>query len=274
MSNREEKYLDIEKIIEGKSPTLAKWLPRFMLRYLKRLLHEDQLNKAMRDYGHLSGVDFVRGCMKHLNATLKITGLENIPKEGGVVLAANHPLGGLDGILFMDAVGRVRSDQQFLVNDILLNIKNFEPLFIPVNKHGANPRYAMKMIDQAYESDHVVMVFPAGLVSREIDGKIQDLEWTKSFVTKAKSYQKDIIPVHIGGTNTKRFYRLSRWRKKLGIKLNIEMFLLVDEMYRMAGKELKISFGTPILSNDLKKGSPKDWANKIREEVYKLERKN
>ncbi len=274
MSKTEEKYLDIEKVIEGKSPTLAKWLPRFVLRYLKRLLHEDQLNQAMRDYGHLHGIEFVRGCMKHLNATLKIHGLENIPKEGGVVLAANHPLGGLDGILFMDAVGRVRSDQQFLVNDILLNIKNFEPLFIPVNKHGANPRYAMKMIDQAYESDHVVMVFPAGLVSREIDGKIQDLEWTKSFVTKAKTYQKNIVPVHIGGTNTKRFYRLSKWRKRLGIKLNIEMFLLVDEMYRMAGKEIEISFGTPILSSDLKKGSPKEWANKIREEVYKLERKN
>jgi putative hemolysin len=267
------KYIDIEKVISEKNPTLGKWLPKFIINYIKRIAHEDDVNRAMNDFGHLYGVDFVNACMEHLNAEVVTHGLENVPKEGGVVLASNHPLGGLDGIAFMCAVGRMRSDQQFLVNDILLNIKNFEPLFIPVNKHGANPRFAMKMIDEAYASESAVMVFPAGLVSRLIDGKIQDLEWTKSFVSKAKSYNKDIIPVHIGGQNSKRFYRISRWRKALGIKANIEMFFLVDEMYKMSGKTIEISFGKPIPSEELKSGPPQKWAKKIREEVYKLERK-
>ena len=268
------KYIDIEKIITEKSPNVGKWLPRFLLNGIRGIVHEDELNHIMRESGHLIGVDFVNACMEHLDAKVVTHGLENIPATGGVVLASNHPLGGLDGIAFMCAVGRARHDQQFLVNDILLNIKNFEPLFIPVNKHGANPRFAMKMIDKAFASDSVVMVFPAGLVSRLIDGKIQDLEWTKSFVSKAKSYNKNIIPVHIGGHNSKRFYRISKWRKALGIKANIEMFFLVDEMFKMAGKTIEISFGKPIFSEELKSGPPQKWAKKIREEVYKLERKN
>lgn len=265
------KYIDLKQVVANKSPKLAKWLPGFIVNYLKRVIHEDDLNRAMRDFGHLHGVEFVNACIEHLGATVEVKGLENLPKEGGIILAANHPLGGLDGIAFMQAVGRVRSDMQFLVNDILLSVENFQPLFIPVNKHGSNPRAALKMIDDAYASDSVVMVFPAGLVSRKIDGVVQDLEWTKSFISKAIRYQKDVIPVHIGGRNSNWFYNLSKFRRFIGLKANIEMLYLPDEMYKQQGHTITLTFGKPIPASTFDKTkSQQDWANYVREQMYAL----
>ncbi|WP_223277497.1 1-acyl-sn-glycerol-3-phosphate acyltransferase [Phaeocystidibacter luteus] len=258
-------------MIHSKNPKLAKWMPGFILRYIKRIVHEDDLNRAMRDFGHLHGVDFVNEAVNHVGIKLITKGLENIPKEGGVILAANHPLGGLDGIAFMAAVGKVRSDMQFLVNDILLNVENFQPLFIPVNKHGANPRAALKIIDEAYASDSAVMVFPAGLVSRKIEGKVQDLEWTKSFISKAMQYKRDVIPVHIDGKNSAWFYNLSRFRQKFGIKANLEMFYLANEMYKQQGQTITLTFGKPIPASTFDKSKTQnEWANYVREEMYAL----
>ncbi len=269
--NTPEKYIDIKEVIKDKNANLAKWLPGFVVKYIKRIVHEDDLNRAMREFGDKHGVDFVNAAIDHIGANIEVEGLENIPEEGGVILAANHPLGGLDGIAFMQAVGRRRSDMQFLVNDILLNIKNFSPLFIPVNKHGSNPREALKIIDQAYASESVVMVFPAGLVSRKVDGKVQDLEWTKSFITKSIRYKKDVIPVHIGGKNSPWFYNLSRFRTKLGLKANLEMFYLADEMYKQSGQTIKLTFGKPIPASTFDKSrTPNEWANYVRDKMYAL----
>lgn len=269
--NTPAKYIDIKKVIAEKNPTLARWMPRFVLNYIKRVVHEDEINALMNECGHLNGVDFVNAGVNYLGADVVLKGLENIPKKGGVILASNHPLGGLDGVAFMYAVGQVRSDLQFLVNDILLNVTNFEPLFIPVNKHGANPRAALKIIDEAYASDAAVMVFPAGLVSRKIDGVVKDLEWTKSFINKAIQYQRDVIPVHIDGVNSNWFYNLSKWRGKLGIKANLEMFYLVDEMYKQRGRTITLTFGKPIPASTFDKSkTQQEWANYVREQMYAL----
>lgn len=266
-----EKYIDLEKVIESKNPKLLKWLPRFVIRYIKKVLHEDDINRAMRENGHLHGVPFVNSAVDHIGADVVSEGLENIPEKGGVIIVANHPLGGLDGIALMKAVGERREDMQVLVNDILMNIENFEPLFIPVNKHGSNPRAAMRVIDEAYASESAVVIFPAGLVSRKIDGKIQDLEWTKSFIAKSIKYGKSVVPVHIGGTNSKWFYNLSRYRQKLGIKANLEMFILVNEMYKQYGQTIKMTFGEAIPASTFDKSkSHIEWANYVRDKVYAL----
>lgn len=265
------KYIDIKKVIGDKNPKLLKWLPGFMINFMRSVIHEDDINRVMNNVGHLYGLDFTEGALRELNAKLELVGLENVPKDGGVILAANHPMGGLDGIAFMSAAGRVRSDIQFLVNDILLNIKNFEPLFIPVNKHGNNPRYATKMIEEAYASDQAVLVFPAGLVSRKINGKVQDLEWKKSFISKSVKYNKDIVPVFIGGRNSNFFYYLSKLRRFLGIKANIEMLFLPKEMFKQKDKTITIIFGKPIPSSTFDKSkSQQEWADYVREVMYNL----
>lgn len=266
-----KKYIDVEEVIKSKNKTLAKWMPGFIMRYIKRIAHEDDINETMAAVGHLHGLEFVNAALNHLNTKVSVKGKENIPATGGVIMAANHPLGGLDGIAFLQAVGTARSDMKFLVNDVLLNIKNFQPLFLPVNKHGSNPRESLKLIDEAYASDAVTMIFPAGLVSRKLPDGIADLEWHKSFIAKAVKYKKDVIPVHIDGRNSNFFYNLSKLRRKLGIKSNVEMFYLADEMFSQRGKTITITFGAPIpYSTFDNQQSQQEWAAYVRQKVYSL----
>ena len=269
------KYIDINEVIKKKNPGLAKWLPSFVINYIKRIVHQTDINEVMANVGHLRGLEFVNAVLKELNTTVDVKGLENIPAKGGCILASNHPLGGLDGIAFMQAVGRVRPDMKFLVNDILLTIENFQPLFLPVNKHGVNAKSALKMIDEAYASDEATLVFPAGLVSRKLPGGIADLEWKKSFIAKAVKYEQDVIPVHIQGRNSSFFYNLSNYRRKLGVKANLEMFYLADELFKQRGKTLTITIGKPIPHTTFSKDkSQQEWAHEVRKQVYELPNRN
>ncbi|MFC3199413.1 1-acyl-sn-glycerol-3-phosphate acyltransferase [Parapedobacter deserti] len=272
---KKSKYIIIKEVIRKKNPRLLQWMPRFILRYIERVVHEDDINRVMANIGHLHGLDFVDGLIGELGVMVELRGAENIPAAGGVVFASNHPLGGLDGIAFMHALGKYRQDIKFLVNDILLNIKNLEPLFIGVNKHGAQGRKGIEQIEEAYARDQALLVFPAGLVSRKRNGKIEDLEWKKSFVSKAKKYQRDIVPVYIDGRNSSFFYNFARFRELLGVKANIEMFYLAEEMFAQKNKKVTICIGKPISYTyfDSSK-SEKDWAEDIKRIVYGLAPEN
>jgi len=266
-----KKYIDIREVIRKKNPRLLRWVPRFVLRYIERVVHEDDINRIMAKNGHLHGLAFVDALIAELGVIVELRGEENIPKTGGVIFASNHPLGGLDGIAFMHALGKYREDIKFLVNDILLNIKNLEPLFVGVNKHGTQGRKGMEQIEEAYAQDHALLVFPAGLVSRKRKGKIADLEWKKSFINKAKKYRKDVVPVYIDGKNSSFFYNFARFRESIGIKANIEMFFLADEMFAQKNKKVTICVGKPISYTyfDGSK-SEKEWAEDMKHIVYNL----
>ncbi len=269
-----DKFIDLEKIIASKNPRLLRWMPGFVLRYVKRILHVDEVNAAMYRMRDVKGVPYAAAILNELGAKVNIVGLENIPANGGYIFAANHPLGGLDGIAFMHAVGQVRSDIRFLVNDILMNLKNFDPIFVPVNKLGSNSKVSLERIDQIYASDAAVLIFPAGLVSRKQKGGIKDLEWKKSFISKAVKYQKEVIPVFVEGTNSAFFYNLAYWRKRLGIKANIEMFYLVDEMFKQRNKTITLIFGKPISYTTFDKtASETHWAKYVKGKVYELSKK-
>jgi len=268
-----DRFVDIEKAIAEKNPRLLKILPRFILNYIKRIIHQDDLNFAIYNNRHRHGVEFIDAAMEEFGAKIKIIGEENIPKTGGVIMAANHPLGGLDGIAFMEAASNYRSDIRFFVNDLLMAMKNFDPIFVPVNKHGKNSSDYAKRFEEVYASDCCLLIFPAGLVSRRQKGRvIEDLLWKKSFIVKAIQYKKNVVPVYIEGKNSKRFYNLAYWRKKIGIKANIEMFFLVDEMYKQKGKTLTFIFGEPISWETFgKEHTPEYWAQKVKEHVYALQ---
>jgi putative hemolysin len=269
------KLIDVEKVIASKNPTLLKLLPQFVLRYIKRTIHQDELNSAIIRYKDRHGHDFVDASMEEFGAKTKVFGAENIPREGGVIMTANHPLGGLDGIAFMDVAGDYRKDIKFFVNDLLMAIKNFDPIFVPVNKLGRNsPEYVLRF-EEIYASNDCLLLFPAGLVSRKQAGKgIEDLLWKKSFVTKAVQYKKNVVPVFIDGRNSNFFYNLAYWRKKIGIKANIEMFYLVDEMYKQKGKTLTFTFGEPISWEVFTKDKPAEyWSERVKQHTYAL-RKN
>lgn len=264
-----DKFVDIEKIIGSKNPRLLKWMPGFVLRYIKRILHEDDVNAFMREHGHLRDLDFVAKVMEVFNTKVVVKGLENLPTEGGFILAANHPLGGFDGLALMQAVGQRRKDIRFLVNDILLSFGTMDDLFVPVNKHGS--QYGKSKIEEAYSSEHAVLIFPAGLVSRKNDGVIRDLDWKKSFIVKAQQYKKAVVPCFIDGKNSSWFYNLSLWRRRLGIKANLEMFYLGDEMFRQRGQTITITFDQPIPSSKFDSSKlPVKWAAQMKDHVYAL----
>lgn len=272
MNHEEPKKLDIDAVLKSKAKKHYNKIPKVAINYLKRKVHQDELNYIIETYRNEYGSDFMKACVDYFNLTLHIKGEENIPETGKFVFASNHPLGGLDGICLAAILGEKYNKKiKYLVNDILLNIENLETIFVPVNKHGWQAKDSVKAMNDAYESDNQIITFPAGLCSRKQNGQIKDLQWAKSFVVKAKTYKRDIIPVHFEGRNSNFFYNLSNLRMKLGVKLNVEMLYLSDEMMKKKNAEFTITFGKPIpwqsLDNSKK---PLEWAQNIKESVYKL----
>ncbi|RLD82511.1 MAG: glycerol acyltransferase [Bacteroidetes bacterium] len=269
--NQQLELLDIKKIFYNKSPKLARWIPGFIYKYLKKIAHENLLNELIRDFGHLEGFEFSKALIKRFNISIKIIGKENLPKEGRYLFVSNHPLGGFDGHILMYLVGQRYGDYKFLVNDILMQLKNMHGVFIPINKHGRQGIELAKQLDDAYQSDIQILTFPAGLVSRRIKGHIIDLEWQKSFINKARQYKRDIIPIHMGGRNSDFFYNLANLRKKIGIKANIEMLYLIDETIKHQNETITVKFGKPISWETFDSSKrPKEWAQWVKGKAYEL----
>jgi len=266
-----ENFIDIERVITDKNPKLLRVLPKFLIDYLKRVIHQKDLNLAIYTNRHKFDLDFLNAVFNQFGAKITTEGITNIPRCGRYLIASNHPLGGLDGIALMCVVGKIRKDIVFPVNDILMNLPNINGLFIPVNKHGSNADN-VSLFEETFASDKTLLYFPAGLCSRKQYGGISDLEWKKSFISKARKHERNIIPTHIDGRNSNFFYNLANMRKILGIKANIEMLYLVDEMYRQKNKHIHIVFGKPIPFQVFdKRFSDAVWAEHVKAFVYSLE---
>lgn len=265
-----DNLLDLDKIVENKSPLLKKLLPDFVLNYLKRTIHQDRLNYLLTTYADSMGVDFIDAVLKDINTRLELIGLENIPKKGKCIVASNHPLGGLDGMAIMLAVSKVRNDFLFPVNDLLLNIKNLKMLFIPINKHGSNAEN-IKILNDTFASNKLICYYPYGLVSRKRKGQILDLEWKPTFITKAKRFKRDVIPTFNSGQNSNFFYNLANFRKSIGMKANIEMLYLPDELFKQANQTITITFGQKVPYQFFdKRYTNIEWAELMRKYVYTL----
>lgn len=229
------------------------------------------MNMFISEYGHKQGVEFIDEVLRVMGVTYTVEGIENIDPNGRYLFASNHPLGGLDGMILIHLLGQKYPDVKFPVNDLLMHVKQLHPVFIPVNKHGAQSQQNARMLEDSYASSTQILYFPAGLCSRKQKGGIRDLEWKKSFITKAVKHKRDIVPVYFSGRNSNFFYNLSRIRGFLGIKANLEMLYLVDEMFKQKGKSITIKIGKPIPYNNFDSSkSPNDWALWMKERVYEM----
>lgn len=264
--------IDVEQVIYSKNPALKKTLPGFIIRYLKRIVHQNELNEFLKSRGHLRDTEFIRAGLEFFNISYSVYGSENIPHEGRFIFVSNHPLGGLDGLVFINEISRYYRDLKFPVNDILLNISNLAGIFLPVNKHGTQAREAATLIEEAYASGTQILYFPAGLCSRKKKGVIRDLQWHKSFISKAIQHKRDVVPAFFSGRNSNFFYNLSNIRNFLGIKSNIEMLYLADEMFGQKGREINLVFGAviPWQTFDRSRTHP-EWAEWVKERSYELE---
>lgn len=277
MSEKIDFKLDIDGVLRAKAKKHYNKIPKFAINYLKRTIYQDELNAIIERNQDKQGVDFMCALVdKEFRLDLKIHGEENIPEEGKFIFASNHPLGGLDGICLSAHLGKKYSGKiKYLVNDVLLNIKNLESIFVPINKYGSQAKLSAAAINEAYTSDNQIITFPAGLCSRKQNGKIKDLEWMKSFVVKAIEHKRDIIPVHFDAKNSNFFYNFANIRKSLGLKFNIELIYLPGEMFKNKDQTFHITFGEPISWQSLDKSkSPAQWAEEIRTIVYNLPQDN
>lgn len=263
--------IDVEKVLASKNPSLARTIPSFLINYLKRIIHQDEINILLRENGHLRDSDFVNATLQYMGTTYKVYGRENIPSSGRFIFVSNHPLGGLDGLVFINELSKFFSNIRFPVNDILMNLTNLSGIFLPVNKHGAQAKDAIRQLEEAYASDCQILYFPAGLCSRKKKGKIEDLVWQKSFITKAIQHRRDIVPAFFSGRNSDFFYNLANIRLFLRIKGNIEMLYLPDEMFRQKGKDISLVFGKVIPWQTFDHSrSPAGWAEWVKSRCYEL----
>jgi putative hemolysin len=268
-----ENTIDIKELIRSKNPRLAKFLPFFVLNYLKRVLHQKEINQFIKDYNHLHNQEFCSKLLDNLNIKVDIQGIENIPKTGPVIIAMNHPLGGVDAVALISGLEEHRRDLKFIVNDLLLNIPFLKNMFVGVNKFGKNKITVRQQISEAFNADHAICIFPSGKVSRKVKGKIEDLEWKRTFVVYARELNRDIIPIFIDGELSKFFYRLSNFREFIGIKSNIEMFYLADELHKQKNKTFNFTVGKPInVSKEYSTLSDNEATLKIREKLYALKK--
>ena len=262
--------VDIEKVIRGKSQKLADRLPRFVLNYIKKTIHQDEINRLLLENREYTGVEFASHILKDLNVSYRVhfSGKRPAP-DGRYIFVSNHPLGGLDGMILISYIGSSFGDVKFIVNDLLMYIRPLAPVFVPVNKYGRMRHDNTRMFQETFDSDSQILYFPAGLCSRLIKGKVTDLDWKKTFVTKAIESRRDIIPMFFSGENSRRFYRLANLRKKLGIKVNIETFLLPDELFRKKGSAFDLYIGEPIPYTTLTGDhTHKEWCDIIRQKCY------
>ena len=264
--------IDVETILKSKAGRKAKYVPGFLVSYLKKIIHQDEINYFLRENRDKSGLDFIRSFMKFFNNSFEIKGIENLPNDGRFTFVSNHPLGAQDGLGLGLILGeRYEGKIKFLVNDLLMNIPQLSSLFIPVNKTGGQSRNLPQQVAAAFASDDHIVMFPAGICSRKQKGVIRDLEWKKTFIVKSVQSKRDVVPIYFDGENSDFFYRLANINKMLGIKFNIAMLYLSDEMFKNSNKKFTVTIGKPIPWQTFDETRrPGQWAQYVQDIVYNL----
>jgi putative hemolysin len=264
--------IDIDKVLREKAPKYYKYIPRFVVSYLKRIVHQEELNVFLRDSKDKVGVDFLKACLEFLDANIVVKGEENLPKEGLYTFVSNHPLGGQDGVALGYVLGSFYNGKvKYMVNDLLMNLQGLAPLCIPINKTGKQAKDFPRMVEAGFASDDQLIMFPAGLCSRRQNGVIRDLDWKKTFIVKSVQTHRDVVPIHFEGRNSNFFYNLANICKFLGIKVNIAMLYLADEMLKNRHKTFTVTIGKPISWQTFDKSkTPAEWAAYVKDIVYKL----
>ena len=269
--NSEPMRIDVDKVLRTRLPRHYRYIPRFAVRWLERTICQDQLNAILLKMAGKNSVDAASAALTEMGITIDEKGLEQLP-QGRYMFVSNHPLGGLDGLALISLIGnRYQRHIKFLVNDLLMAVEPLRGVFLPVNKYGSQSRAAASQIEEALQSDNQFITFPAGLCSRmQPDGTIADLPWQKAAVNHAVNYQRDIVPIYFDACNSKFFYRFAKWRKKLGIKFNIELIFLPKEMIKQCGSTLHVIIGEPIPWTSLDARAPKKEAARLRDIVYSM----
>jgi putative hemolysin len=267
--------VNVKDILQTRAPET--YVPRFLVKYLEHIVHQKEINQFLEKSGHLYGIDFLEASLDFLNIKIETFGLEHLPADR-YTFVCNHPLGGIDGVSLGMVIHKRFPDQsiKYLSNDLLSTISNLLPLFVPVNKIGnqSQHRSLPERLTEAYDSNQQMVLFPSGICSRQLNGKITELKWGKSFIKKTIESRRAVVPVYFEGQNSRFFYWLANTRKSLRVKTNIEMLYLVNEMFKQRGKSFRVVFGEPIPYTTFDQSQTlQQWADWAQSKALELEKR-
>lgn len=274
LRDRTDYLLDLNEIL---GPKMSAKLPGFVKWFFGKRLHLKQINDCIMKAEHYAGAGFFDEALDYIGITYKTRGEDKLDLTRKYIFACNHPLGGPEALIIGSVFRRIYGDGfKVPANQMLYNMKPLQEFFVPVKvMAGRQNRDIADRFTRMFESDCQVLVFPAGLCARTFNGVITEMPWKKMFVSQAKKYQRDIVPVHISGHNSKWYFFLSWLSRTLKLKFNLGMLFLVDELFNKKGEEFVITFGTPIPYTSLD-GTRTDlqWAGEIKDMVKKLSSDN
>ena len=263
------RIIDVEKAIRSSKSRLVRILPEFVVRFIRKMIRQDEMNTTIHKYRHKTGVPFVNDVLKEWKVDIVVKGEENVPSSGRFVFVANHPVGGMDALAFLSTIYRFFTNVISPSNQLFEYIPNLQPVILGVNVFGLNTKETAEKYNQLFQSDAQIMIFPAGVVSRRTKGIISDLVWQKSFLSKVVQHKRDIIPVHISGRNSNLFYFVSNLRKFLGIKMSLEIILLPREMHKQRNSTVTIRIGKVLpWQTFTKERTHYEWAQYVKNIVY------
>jgi putative hemolysin len=264
-------YINIRKILkEGKSKKLSR-LPDFVYTIFEKVLHLNEINQILTEYKDDKGVDFLCKLMDYMNLKIEVEGLENLPDDGKCFFVGNHVFGILDGLIITKTISEKYGQLKFIGNEVFLLIPNLRHYVAAVNMFDKSPKEYLMALKQIFLSDTPITHFPNGSVSRIHKLKIRDNYWHKSFITKAVSCKRNVVPIRFYGRNSNLFYTVYLLRKLFFIKAEIETALLPHEFFKKRSKTIKVIIGKPISYKRFDNShSHCEWAQKVKEELYSL----
>ena len=272
--DRKDYLLDVEKVL---GPKLMKKLPRFAVNFFKRRIHQDEINDCIMHAEHYKGAGFFDEALKYVDITFQIRGEENLDPDKKYLFAGNHPLGGPEALIIGSVFRRIYGDGfKIPVNHLLANLKPLNEFFVPVRVYGSNRNRELgEQIADMFRSDYQVLVFPAGMCARKINGKVTEMPWKKMFITQSRKFERDVVPIHISGFNSRRFFFFTKLSMFLKLKFNLGMIFLVDELFNKKGQEFVVTFGKPVPYTTFDKTKTDlQWAAEIKDQVEALSKDN
>lgn len=272
--DRKDYLLDVEKVL---GPKLMKKLPRFAVNFFKRRIHQDEINDCIMHAEHYKGAGFFDEALKYVDITFQIRGEENLDPDKKYLFAGNHPLGGPEALIIGSVFRRIYGDGfKVPVNHLLANLKPLNEFFVPVRVYGSNRNRELgEQIADMFRSDYQVLVFPAGMCARKIKGKVTEMPWKKMFITQSRKFERDVVPIHISGFNSRRFFFFTKLSMFLKLKFNLGMIFLVDELFNKKGQEFVVTFGKPVPYTSFDKTKTDlQWAAEIKDQVEALSKDN
>lgn len=272
---KENKYIDIEKSISESKSKLLKRIPTFAIKWIKLIIKQDEINHILSKYANSSGKDFLDKIIEEFNVKIVIEGKEHLPENGKCFFVANHPYGILDGLILTHIVSEKYGSLKAIANDAFMLIPQLHPFIAAVNVYDRSSKAYVKALDETFAMDIPITHFPAGEVSRVYNKKIQDTEWQKSFIKKAISNNRAIVPIYFYGRNSLLFYTIFSLRRLFHIKVNLELMLLPREIFKKRNETVRVIVGEPIAHQMfVNTKSHRDWAQNVRSSVYNLRNMN